>query len=142
MLKPLPIWTLNEKHPAFFDSESLTAIEQTARVYGKMQELVDSYNQFAEEINTTINDWNSEINSNYDEFTKRIEKITSNYINCLDMKINLQNKDLSDAISFMKNNIVTSVENYIKDEIAAGNITISMQYENENLDLIVSQEGV
>ena len=37
MILKLPKWILTNKFPAFHDTESLTAIEQTARVYGKIR---------------------------------------------------------------------------------------------------------
>ena len=39
-IKRLPDWVVTDTQKAFYDLESSTAIEQTARLYGKMQELV------------------------------------------------------------------------------------------------------
>lgn len=143
MLKPLPIWTLNEKHPAFFDSESLTAIEQTARVYGKMQELVDSYNSFAADVNETIHDWNNNIISNYNDFRAKIEKITENYIKCVDLKLHEHDKEIRKAIDYMKNNLDRTVTEEVSRSIASGTLTVDLSYlpDSENLNLVIKEGG-
>lgn len=141
MLKPLPIWVMNEKHPAFFDSESMTTIEQTARVYGKMQELVESYNSFANEINATINDWNNNIISNYNDFKTEIEKITENFIKCVDLKINDQDKQIRKAIDYMKINLDKTVIDEVSKSIASGTLTVDLSYlpDEENLNLVIKE---
>lgn len=56
MIQPLPDWVIPDTDPAFYDSESLTAIQMVAKIYGKMNELVKSYNEFLEEDRTLIED--------------------------------------------------------------------------------------
>ena len=46
----LPKWVLTNKLPAFYDMESGTAIEQTAKIYGAMQGMIKDYEKFAEEF--------------------------------------------------------------------------------------------
>lgn len=53
-IKHMPNWCVTDKQPAFYDTESATAIEQTARVYGKMEELIDSYNTLETETHEHI----------------------------------------------------------------------------------------
>ena len=52
----LPKWTIPDLHPAFFDTESATAIEMVAKLYGKVKEVVDHYNEFTTDMNDRIND--------------------------------------------------------------------------------------
>ena len=60
MIKPLPKWVLTNEYPAFYDTESVTAIEMVAKLYGKMEELITTYNEFVDEINKTIADFDFE----------------------------------------------------------------------------------
>ena len=46
-IEPLPNWAFLTSKYAFEDTESNTAIEQTARLYRKVQELIEEYNSFS-----------------------------------------------------------------------------------------------
>ena len=50
----LPIWRFPFTAPAFYDTESFTAIEAAAKVYESMRALVDEYNKFAEQVNKAV----------------------------------------------------------------------------------------
>lgn len=54
LFKPLPHWVITDSYPAFYDSESMTAIGQTARLYGAIQELSKKYNQMVDSLNKEI----------------------------------------------------------------------------------------
>mgnify|MGYP003293753474 FL=1 len=79
-MKRLPHWVLTDSFPAFYDSESLTATQQTARVYGAMQELIDSYNQFVDEINGHIDEHENSLEKDVCEFKSKIIHTMENYI--------------------------------------------------------------
>lgn len=61
MIKPLPHWVLTNNQPAFYDTESVTAIEMVAKIYGKMEELVNAYNDFVDEVNGHLTEQDKEI---------------------------------------------------------------------------------
>lgn len=50
----LPQWVLTNKYPSIYDSESKTVTEQTARVYGAMNEMIDGFNQQNETIEQAV----------------------------------------------------------------------------------------
>ena len=50
-IRHLPHWVLTDLQPAFYDLESVTSVEETARLYAKMQELITLYNEFTDRIN-------------------------------------------------------------------------------------------
>lgn len=87
MINRLPAWCIINKFPAFYDIESATAIEQTARIYGKMNELVDSYNSFAEKITNTINGFIGETEDEYAAFKVAIRQEFQDFIDTIDLKI-------------------------------------------------------
>lgn len=107
----LPIWELTNKKPAFYDTESATVIEETALVYGKMQDLIKDYNLFANEVNKKITSFTTETEENQECFKTSITKLIENYIKSIDMKID----ELS---AYLKTNLVQT----INDLYASGEI--------------------
>ena len=80
MIKPLPKWVLTENQPAFYDIESVSAIEMVARLYKKMEELVNNYNEFVDLVNDALETQDQEINDavNYLQ-TNLVETVTALY---------------------------------------------------------------
>lgn len=83
----LPEWKLTSKYPAFYDTESGTAIEQTAKVYGAMRELIDEYNAFVESITTRINEFEASLSAKEDEFEVGIRQEFQDFIDVVETKI-------------------------------------------------------
>lgn len=125
-MRKLPNWVLTNPLSAFYDSESGTVIEQTAKVYGAMNTLIEEHNKFIEELNKTIEN----IESDNAEFKECITELVNNYIKVIDEKVKLQ--DLA---------IETKTKEYskqvIKQAIEDGKIIIKNEYEDgtENLNL-------
>ena len=134
-MKLLPYWTLTGSNPAFYDTQSATAIEQTAKVYGAMQSLITEYNQFVINLNKEITDYENTTNRNIDEFKECITNIVSNYIQTVDMKI-------SELEKHMKTNLEDTAQKMLNDAIKLGNITIVEEYNpaTESLNLVVTGE--
>lgn len=120
--KPLPNWCLTGSKPAFYDTESATAVEQTAKLYGVIQELINDYNKFTEEINTSITEFIESTNQDQECFKKHIDKIVHDYIAMLDDKVKLQDKKLNEAIEYMTTNIQSAVRTLMDEMIASGEI--------------------
>lgn len=104
-MKRLPHWVLTDTFPAFYDSESLTATQQTARVYAAMQELIDSYNKFVDEINGHIDEHENALEKDICEFKTKIIHTMENYIQFLDTKMNLQDVEITKIAEDMKNTL-------------------------------------
>ena len=115
MIRKLPYWVLVEKFPAFNDLESLTAIEQTARIYGKMNELIESYNKYVEEINNTINEFELEKNEDVKTFICSITTLTHDYINSVDMKIAHQDRKLAEVYERFSDDVINTVKTIIAE---------------------------
>lgn len=118
----LPKWCLTNLNPAFYDTESGTAVEQTARLYGTMQDLIDDYNKFASDVNTTINTFVNDSNADQEEFESHITKIVHDYIIMMDTKLELQDKEIQDSIVFIKENLEQGITNVIKQLVESGEI--------------------
>jgi hypothetical protein len=134
-MKLLPHWSLTGTNPAFYDTESATAIEQTAKVYGAMQTLISEYNSFVDEINKEIEEFESWTTKDVDTFKKCITNIVSNYIQSVDIR-------LDNAEAFMKENLDDIAQELISEAIRLDKISIIEVYneETESLNLIVSGE--
>ena len=115
MYPRLPKWCLTNKLPAFYDLESATAVEQTAKVYGAMQGLIDDYNKFAEEFNKTFEEYVNGLNKDHECFQNSINKIVHDYIAMLDEKIKMQDKVIEDAVKYMKDNLSTSITHLLTE---------------------------
>lgn len=83
----LPKWRLTNPFPAFLDSESGTAIEQTAKVYGAMQTLIDEYNAFAESVEKQINEFTAETEADQKVFETALRQEFQDFIDTIDMKL-------------------------------------------------------
>lgn len=151
-IRPLPYWVLTDLQPAFYDSESGTVLQQMSRVYSKVQELLDSYNQFVEEVNNYINEFETGIIQDFEEFKSCIIQTMNDYIETVDTKLALQDLDIQnkfeaqdtkidEAIEYMKNNIVATATNIINQAIASGDLYVGVEYDSttESLNIITER---
>lgn len=92
----LPLWVLPNSKPGFYDTESATTIEQTAKVYKAMQDLISEYNSFATNVNKIIEDFISGSREEYDTFKVAIRQEFQDFIDVIDLKIAEQDKIISD----------------------------------------------
>lgn len=111
----LPHWCVSSKYPAFYDTESATAIEQTAKLYGKIQELIEDYNKFVDEINKHILEFINSVNSDQAEFEERMTKVIHDYLDYMNMRMDAQDKEIRDAVSYMKDNLSQSITQIIAE---------------------------
>lgn len=132
MINKLPAWCIINKFPAFYDVESATAIEQTARVYGKMNELVDSYNGFAETLTNTINGFIGETEGEYETFKIAIRQEFQDFINTVDLKvIGIQNEIA--AFENVDDKVIETLQNDIELlKVQFTTLTEGMQESFEN----------
>ena len=144
-IKHLPHWVLTDLQPAFYDVESGTTLQQTAKMYGKMQELIDLYNEFVTKVNKYIKDFEDGIIKDFEEFRNCIIKVMNDYIETIDTKINLQDTKISEAIDYMKDNLVSTVTDLFNQALQDGDIRASLieTYDptTEELTLSIQAEG-
>lgn len=153
-IRPLPYWVLTDLQPAFYDSESGTVLQQLSRIYPKIQELIDAYNQFVKEVNTYITEFENGIIKDFESFKNCITKTMNQYIESVDIKLGLQDKEISDsiaeqnaiieeAINYMKNNIIATTTSVINQAIENGDLNVGIEYDapTEALSIIVTREG-
>lgn len=144
-IKHLPHWVLTDLQPAFYDVESGTSLQQTAKLWGKVQELIDLYNEFVTKVNQYITDFESGIIKDFNCFRNCIIKTMNDYIETIDTKINLQDTKINDAIEYMKTNLVSTVNELFAQALLNGDInaTLVETYNSttEELTLSIQAEG-
>ena len=122
----LPIWCITDKYPAFYDTESATAIEQTAKLYGAMRILQEEYNNMATNVNTTITAFITDVNADQKELEERLTKIIHDYLDYMNMRMDAQDKEIRDAVAYMKENISQSITQIIAEMKEMGELDESI----------------
>ena len=80
----LPPWVETGLQPAFYDKESGTVLQQVARMYAKVNQLVKAFDDLDEATVTTVNDYIS-------RFTE-LKDYVDNYFDNLDVQEEIDNK--------------------------------------------------
>lgn len=137
-MRKLPHWTLTQKRPSIYDTESATAVEQTAKVYGAMQELIDEYNDFVDKLNAEIEAFETSTNQDIECFKTTMTELQTNFIECIDTKIAKQDKEIADAVSFMKDNLGQYVVQVIDEMKTNGELSEAIMNAFNNMELRVS----
>ena len=118
----LPHWCITDLRPSFYDTESATAIEQTARLYKAMSDLIEEYNTFADSTNKIIEDFINGTTKDYDTFKLEIAQQFEDFIGVVELKLGAQDKEIQDAIDYMKNNLEPTITKLIQDMKESGEL--------------------
>lgn len=137
----LPKWILPDTLPSVYDTQSGTAVEMVAKVYGAMRTLQTEYNSFVDEVNKTITNFINSTNQDQECFKNKITKIMHDYIIKIDEKIKMQDLVIDNAIKYMKENITITSREVITEAIKNNEINISSNYKNEVLFLTITDNG-
>lgn len=139
-LAPLPHWVISDNHPAFYDTESLSAVKMVARLYSKIEELICNYNTYARRLSNYLEDFENGIIKDFKCFKECITNLQNEYIKTIDIKIDMQDSKINDAINYMKDNIIETASILFEQALKAGKIKASLleEYDNINESLILS----
>ena len=150
-VRPLPNWVLTNIQSAFYDSESGTILQQMARVYSKIEELINTYNEFVREINRYIDEFEDGIIKDFECFKNCIIKTMNDYIETIDTKINLQDlkiknkfdsqdEVIQNAVDYMKDNLVSTLTTLFNQALQNGDIQVNLvtNYTEETESLVLS----
>ena len=137
--RPLPHWVLTDSFPAFYDTESATAIEQTARLYAAMQKLIDDYNLFVDQVNEEIKKFECGTHKDMGRFKKRItdmfyqfRRYIENYMQGQDSYIKTAVEDFETRFSELEAQIFNDA---LFPETIAANIRYIYDSSDESLDV-------
>lgn len=120
MIIKLPHWVMTDDHPAFYDTESSSAIKMVAKLYYKMQELIEDYNKTVDNINDLIDLFTSSSNAEIEDFKAGIRQEFQDFIDIVELKLNTQDKEIEDAVKFMKDNLSYSITKLVLEMKANG----------------------
>ena len=138
----LPNWVATNKYPAFFDTNSGTAIEQTALVYGAMQDLIKEYNTFADNVNKIIKDNEDLLTEDNECFKHYIQELVKNFMLCVDNQILRQNEKIQENEQYMVDNITQTTTDIINQKIANGEIVVATVYNEQTESMEIIGTGV
>lgn len=138
----LPRWVIPNKYPALLDTESVTVLEQTSRLYGAMQELIEEYNAFVDATNEKITEFMESSDKNYELFTLAIRQEFQDFIDVIELKLQAQDKEIADAINYMKKNLNATVTALVEKSLEDGDFAIGLHYDEESHGLNISVQGV
>lgn len=87
----LPPWIETGLQPAFYDKESGTALQQTARMYARVNMLIRMFNKLSKNTKTTVEDYINQFNDLHD--------YVHDYFDNLDVQEEINNKldDMADS---------------------------------------------
>lgn len=80
----LPPWVETGLQPAFYDMESGTVLQQTARMYAKVQQLTRLFNELSEETKTTVEEYIAKF--------VELKDFVDDYFDNLDVQEEINNK--------------------------------------------------
>lgn len=137
IIKKLPHWVLSNPNPSFFETEGGTVLEQTAIMYKKVQELIDGYNEFVDEINKEIDEFISNTLADQEEFEVKINQMIYDFTTLVDLEIKNQNALVKDAVDYLKNNLNATVNQEIFNMFESQELRLDFSYntETESLDI-------
>lgn len=144
----MPRWVLTNEHPAVYDSESATVLEQTAKIYGKMNELIEDYNGFTSSVIERIAQFESSTSNNIEEFQVGIRQEFQDFIDIVNLKVSEienavknQNETIDNSIGYIKNNIGEWTVNTVNEMVRNGQLFIGTEYDDttKSLNIIISE---
>lgn len=139
-VKPLPHWVLTDLQPAFYDTEAVTVLELLSKIYGKINELVEDYNAYVDEVNQIIAD----LSDNEEEFQAAMQQAFDNFVLTVNQKLAEQDADIADAINYMKTNLIATVTNLYEAGFANGDyvsqVSLSYDEDTETIEILDTME--
>lgn len=143
MINNLPNWLITNNSPAFNDTESATAIEQTAKLYEKVREIVNEFNQFISVIETRCDSFENTCKTDYEAFRTAIRQEFQNFIEVVTLKLGALEMEYGDFASAINDtreyakNVAIEEDNKIRQELATINEKIA---ENDNNNLQTAED--
>ena len=108
-MNALPKWALANPFPAIHDFESLSVIEQTARIYGAMNQLITEYNKLVDQLET----YKQTETEAREDFETKITKVIREFICGMEQKFTDVNALVAEQVNqAIQEGKITIVETY------------------------------
>lgn len=119
-MNSLPKWVIANPFPAIHDFESLTVLEQVARVYGAVNELISEYNKTVEQLAQ----YEQQETKAREDFELKITKVMNEFMCCME--------------NYLKTNLEETAKEELLELINAGIFTVDLVYDEETEALTMS----
>jgi uncharacterized protein YdcH (DUF465 family) len=134
----LPRWLLPSSVPSVYDTDSKTVIEQTAKVYGAMRQLIEEYNAFSETMENAFNENNSANAAEIQNFKKSVEQ----RLRCQFEKMDAAFQKLAMEVNHIDRNVIQVTTDIVNQAIVDGKITVAINYnpDTEEVEILTGGE--
>ena len=124
-MNTLPKWIFANPFPAIHDFESLTVLDQTARLYGAINELIKEYNNTVEQLKA----YTQQETASREDFELKITKVMNEFMCSMER--------------YMKTNLQATAEAEILKLIDSGVFSVALVYDEatEALNLTIVNGG-
>lgn len=136
----LPKWVVANKYPAFYDLESMTAVEQTARLHGAMRDLIESYNTFVSLVDSELTNFSEEYQHNNEVHEVSIRQLIQDFFDSVETALQLQNSKITEVDGYLKANLERTIVTTLNNAIKSGSIKVGVTYneETEEISIVLS----
>lgn len=138
IIKKLPHWVISNPSPSFFETEGGTVLEQTGVMYKKVQELIDNYNSFVDEVNNKIDEFIANTLADQEVFEISINQMIHDFTELVETELKSQDTEIKNAIDYMKTHIDNSVNDILLNLFETKQLTLEFSHnaETESLEII------
>lgn len=142
-MRLLPKWALLNPPSAIYDLESVTPLQQTARVYGAMNDMIREYNTFADQINKEIAEFVGSSETEISNFKESVEKRIRCKFEAMDaafakMKVDITNHVDTKIVEVYQQEIYDQLSQIVSEKIASGELEITLIYDPDTESLQMS----
>lgn len=109
----LPPWVETGLQPAFYDLESGTVLQQTARMYAKVNEIATGYTTFTTNVTNEINQFEQDTNDEIERFENATNDEIERFENATNDEIERFENATNDEIERFEGVVNDTVEEYI-----------------------------
>lgn len=124
MIELMPKWVLENSTPSFYDKDSVTVIQATAKLYAKMNELITDYLEFIKDLNEDNETFKANIDNEIELFKTSIRQEFQDFIDAVDLKLEGYEHTLDDFRDSVEE-VVIQVWN---EAFTSGKVTIEPVY--------------
>lgn len=124
------------------DFDALTNYELICLIKESQVNLIDYITKYVKELNNYIEEFENGIIGDFDCFKNCINKTIEDFENTILNRIDTQDRKVTDAIQYMKDNLTETCNILLNQMIERGELKVLLTYtaENESLNLIVTKE--
>lgn len=128
-IEMLPNWRIPDTSPAFYDTESATAIEQTAKLYGKVRELIDAYNEFVGNVETIIEEFETSVTVDMETFKVGIRQEFQDFIDIVNLRLQQYESEF-ETFKGDVNDLINEYKNYLDTKYSQFTTNVLNQFES------------